>query len=933
MRVLRILLWLLPGDFRREYGSELLETARDRWRERGRPLGSFGRLRFWIREWLAVVRACFGVRRRRGAEEKRNGATLGSAGVVRRQEAGRDTWMWRWLDDWSRDIRYACRTMWRSPGFAVTAVLSLALGIGANAAIFSLVDQVLLRRLPVNEPERLVHLDWAGNSLSASWGSDNLLSYPLCLDVQEQDRLDRLFDGFFCRHPTTVNVTTGQEQNPVRAEIVSGSYFPVLGARPELGRLIDQSDDLQPGSHPVVVLSYDYWKNDLGSAPDVIGRHVLVNNYPMTVIGVTPASFGGVDPFAVPALWIPAMMTPQAAPLEPEWDGLLDRRSAWMHVFGRLQSGVTADEAKAGLQPWFTSMLDADTRREGFPSVTDEERRSYLASTIDVLPAARGLSNARGVLERPLLVLMGGTLLLLLLTSLDVAGLLLARGATRTRELMTRMALGASRGRVRRQLLVESALITLGGALLGLALAPTMSRVLLSFLSPDADLTPGVDLNVLLFTFAASIATGGLCGLAPAFQTARMPLIASLKDRSRITYVGGLRLRKMLVVGQVAFTLILLIGAGLFVQTLARLNEKVEFDSSNVLMLGVDPPSSGYSLPEAEQAMRELFRSLQEAPDVERVAVANTGLLTGGWRTAGMTIQAEERFTADRPVSYMRVGPGFFSTLGIQVVAGRDFDEREVRAPGSEPTRPRSVIINESFARRYFENSSAVGYHLGAGDGPDATADMEIIGVVEDFSRRSLRDEELEQVFVPFWNRDSGDGRFYVKMRGSPETAFAVIRAAVSEVDPGLPVSLRTFEDQIERSLRTERMLATLSSGFGAIALLLSVVGLYGVMSFVVTQRTQEIGVRRALGATRSAVVWLIFRDALFMTGAGIAIALPSGWALRRFVEAELFGIPPVHAPTIGLASCVLALVALGAALRAAWRAASVSPTEALRFE
>jgi predicted permease len=299
-----------------------------------------------------------------------------------------------------------------------------------------------------------------------------------------------------------------------------------------------------------------------------------------------------------------------------------------------------------------------------------------------------------------------------------------------------------------------------------------------------------------------------------------------------------------------------------------------------------------------------------------------------------MTIQSDERIVTDRAASYMRVGPGFFSTLGTQVIAGRDFDERDVRVPGSPPTRWRSVIVNESFARRYFKGRSPVGVRLGTGNRPDTATDIEIIGVVRDFSRRSLRDEELEQAFFPFWDNQSGDGAFYVKTRGNPEAAFDSIRATAGQVDRVLPVfNLTTFEDQIDRSLATERMLATLSSGFGSIALLLSVVGLYGVMSFVVTQRTQEIGVRMALGATRSAVVWLIVRDALVVIVVGIAIALPCAWALRSLVEAQIFGVRAVDGPTIAGASCVLAFVALGAAMLPAWRAASISPTDSLRFE
>jgi predicted permease len=858
--------------------------------------------------------------------EARRRAALELGGIAQVKEEVREAWIWRWLDDLSRDLRYAVRTLSRSPGFTATAMLSLALGIGANAAIFSLFDQVLLRRLPVREPERLVLLDWKGSSISANWGSGNLMSYPLCRDLQE---MDQFFDGVFCRHPAPANVSTGQQPEPVSIEIVSGSYFGVLGVRPELGRLIDKSDDLFPEAHPVVVLSYNYWKNNLGGAPDVVGSKLLINNHPMTVIGIAPATFRGVDLGQGPALWIPAMMKRQAT---PEFDELFNRRAHWMHVFGRLKPGIGVEQVKTGLQPWFHSMLEADTNRADFPRVTAEQRRSFLASSIDVIPAPNGRSDLRNSLREPLLVLMAGTLLLLLLACVNVANLFLARGAARIGEVTTRLALGASRGRITSQLLADSMLIALGGGLLGLLIAPAVSQALLSFLSND--LRSRIDERVFLFAFLVTVATGALCGLLPAFQAGRIPLIGSLKERSRSVSSGGVLLRKALVAGQMAFTLILLIGAGLFVQTLARLQTKGPgFASGSLLMFRADPASNGYSDSDARQLMRELLVKLRALPGVEGAALANSHLLTGGTSSTSMTIQFDRRIVTNRVVHYMRVSPGFFSTLGSQLVAGRDFDEHDLRDSKSGPADYRSIIVSESFARRYFGGSSPIGHHLGFGNRPGTATNIEIVGVVRGFSRRSLRDE-IEQAFIPYWDGRSGAGTFYVKVRGKPESAFASIRAAVAQVDARLPVaSLVTLDDQIDQSLTTERMVATLSSGFGGIALLLSIVGLYGVMSFVVTHRTQEIGIRLALGARRSAAVWLVIREALVMIGAGTAIALPCVWALSRLIEAQLFGVRGLDETTLAAASFLLALVALGAAALPTWRAASVSPTKALRLE
>jgi predicted permease len=870
--------------------------------------------------------------RRAGMSERqaRRTATLELGGVAQAQEEVRDTWVWRWVDDLSRDARYAVRTLLRSPGFTATALLSLALGIGANAAIFSLVDQVLLRSLPVSDPSRLVHVAWRGHSLSNSWGTGNLMSYPMCRDLDEQQQF---FEGVFCRHPTTVTLSTGRQHQAVPADIVSGSYFPVLGVQPEAGRLIDQSDDRQPGAHPVVVLSYTYWKHSLGGAQDVVGQKVLVNNAPMTVIGIAPAGFTGVDPLAVPALWIPAMMKRQAT---PEWDGLLDRRAAWMHAFGRLKPDASVETVSAGLQPWFKSMLRADMQREGFPRATADERRAFLASTIDLLPAAQGLSTVRGVLRRPLLVLMWGTLLLVLLSSLNVASLLLARGAARSREVTTRVALGASRGRITSQLLVEGLLIALVGGLIGLASAPAVTQLLLRYLPAGADLSTRIDYRGFLFALLASLVTGGLCGLAPALQAGRRSLISSMKERSSGGAGGAVPIRKAIVVAQLAFTLVLLIGAGLFVQTLERLRTRdLGFARSNLLMFRLEPDAIGYSASDAPEFMHNLLGRLRDVPVVEHAAVANSSMLTGGSPRRVLTIEADRRIVTDRSLPIMRVGPGFFATLGTPVIAGREFNDADTR--DVEKAGYRAVIVNESFARRYFGSRRAIGRRVGVGNQPDTITSIEIVGVVKDISFRFVRaDDEPEHVFFPFAQTGplAGNGTFYLKVRGEPESAFPSIRGAVEEVDARLPLAdLTTLDDRIDRALSSERMLATLSSAFGSTALLLSIVGLYGVMSFVVTHRTQEIGVRLALGATRGAAVWLVVRDALIMIGAGTAIALPCAWALRRLVEAELFGVSAFDSPTIALASGLLAAVALSAAMIPAWRAASVSPTEALRLE
>ena len=859
--------------------------------------------------------------------EARRQAALELGGVTQVQEEVRDIWLTQWLRDFAYDLRFSARSFLRNPAFTTTAVLSLALGIGATTAIYSLVDQVVLHALPVHEPERLVLIDWHGDPLCCGFGTWNLMSYPICRDLQQQDRF---FEGVLCRAATTVNLSTGGEHRPAAAEIVSGSYFPVLGVNAALGRVLGSDDDGMPGTNPVVVLSYDFWKTQFASAPDVIGRKVLVNQNPMTVIGVAAPSFRGIDVGEVPSLWIPAAMSAQAI---PGFASQLDRRMRWMQVLGRLRPDVTAAQAQAGLQPWFKAMLDEDTRRAGFPRVTAERRQRFLASRLELTPAPQGHSPLRRRLAQPLWFLLAATAVLLGLACLNVAGLFLARGSARGREISTRLALGASRGRIGRQLLADSVLLALTGGTLGVVLAPVALQALIAFLPRDAAanaLLSTIDSRLLLFTFLVSMVAGVLSGFAPALQAGRALFISALRERSGAA--SGVRLRKAIVTVQIAFTLILVTGGALFVRTLTGLMAKGPgFETSSLVSFGLDPRRNGYSAKETSQLMRRIHDELRASPGTQSSAVAVAQLLTGGSWSNPMTIQTNERSTTDRDVQLNAVSPGFFATLGIRLIAGRDFDERDSRPLGEGGYR--SAVVNESFVKRYLAGRNPLGARIAQGSGPDVKPDIEVVGVVADFSYRGLR-EESEQAYFPIFEGDRSGGTFYVKVRGTPEGAFQSIRTIVHNADPALPITyFRTLDEQVNRSLNTERILAALSAAFGTLALLLSLVGLYGVMSFVVTQRTREIGIRLALGATRSATVWLVLRDALMMIAAGIAIALPCVWALGRLVESQLYDVKPTDPAMIATATLILCSAALGAALIPARRASAVNPTEALRFE
>ena len=857
------------------------------------------------------------------AAEARRQATLELGGRAQIQEEVRDIWLSRWLRDFIYDLRFSVRSFLRTPSFTTTAVLSLMLGIGATTAIYSLVDQVLLHALPVRQPERLVLIDWRGDQVANGFGSWNLMSYPLCRDLNQHTQF---FEGVFCRAPTTVNLSTVDDSYLARAEIVSGNYFLVLGVGPALGRVLSNDDDGAPNANPVAVASYDFWKTQLGGNPDVVGRKVLVNRHPFTIVGVAASSFRGIDVGEVPSLWIPASMSAQAI---PGFNDLLDRRTRWVQVLGRLNQGITLQRAEAGLQPWFKAMLQEDARRAGFPVITAERRQTFLNSSLVLTPAPQGHSGLRRRLMEPLWVLFAVTAVLLGLACLNVSGLFLARGSARDREIGTRLALGASRGRIGRQLLADSLLIALVGGALAAAAAPVAIRTLISLLPQGAAHTAlhaGIDSRLLLFALVASVTAGILSGLAPALQSGRLSFVSSLRERGGTAF-GGVGLRKVIVTAQIALTLTLLVGAALFVRTLDALMVKGPgFVTSSLVSFGIDSLRSGYSPSEGNRLIRNIYEAIRHSPLTQASAVAQFPLLSGGSWNDPMIILTDRRISTDRDVNLNSVTPDFFQTMGIKIVSGRNFDERDAPAPGS-------AIVNQAFVKRYLGGRNPLGIRICEGSGPDAKPNIEIVGVVSDFSYRGLR-EESEQAYFPMFEGETASGTFYIRVRGTPESSFQSLRAIVRSADPTLTIAdFRTLDEQVDRSLNTEHMLAMLSSSFGTLALLLSVVGLYGVMSFVVAQRTREIGIRLALGARRWAAIWLVLCDALVMILAGIGVGLPIALALGRLAESQFYDVKPSDPAVIAIAILVLSSAGLAATFIPAHRASAVNPTDALRAE
>jgi predicted permease len=654
----------------------------------------------------------------------------------------------------------------------------------------------------------------------------------------------------------------------------------------------------------------------------------------MTVVGVADPKFRGIDWSGVTAVWLPTMMKREAT---PDFDWLFDRRGRWLHVFGRLKPGTTPEGARAQLQPWFKAMLQTDTTRADWPKVTDNQRQRYLASTLAVLPAARGRSDLRRQLERPLLVLLAATAFVLLLACLNVANLFVARGVARRLETALKLALGASRARIASGLLLQSALIAVGGALVGLLVAPAVVRALISFVpqrGAAVDLSSQIDFRVFAFALASAVGTTVAFGVAPALQAAReRPMLAMKQETASIA--GSLGIRKVLVTAQIALALVLLVGAGLFVRTLSILRTQGPgFITTNQYFLPVDLARNGYSLPQSTRFMRTLLARFRGLPNVESAAIAVAELLGGGSWNQSMIIGAEQRTATERAVHLNAVTPGYFETLGARVIAGRDFSERdalELTSPLQPGTKPsfRSAIVNEQFARHYLAGRSPIGVRVGLGTRPDTPTDIEVVGVVSNFSYRGLREVD-DQAFFPYFEGGFRGGTFYVRTRTE---SGPTLLAAARELDPAVRVRVQTMDDQMDRALTNERLLAQLASAFAALAIALVIVGVYGVMSFVVSRRTREIGIRTALGASASSTSWLLVRETAVMVAVGSAIAVAIVSAAGRLVESELFGVRPLDASTIIAAVLLVAFVSLAAIVIPIRRALSISPFNALRCE
>jgi predicted permease len=827
------------------------------------------------------------------------------------------------------DVRYAARGLRRNPLFSIVAILSLALGIGANTAIFTLMDQILLRKLPVQDPDQLVMLYQQGANMGSNMGS-RMHSYPLYQDLQQKAEP---LSEVLCRRLVPASISVDNRTERVDAEMVSGNYFSALGVEPALGRVFNSREDDQVyQGHPVVVLSHEYWTSRFARDPSVIGKKILVNDYPMTIVGVSAEGFAGIDPAQSPQIRVPVLMKPVMLP-EFTWLRIEDRRARWVQVFGRLKPGYTVESAQAPLQGLFTQIRAYEMTLPAAREWSQYSRDQFMRGQLLVTGAAMGYSSLRNDFSTALIVLMCMVGLVLLIACANVANLLIARGFMRQRELAVRLSLGASRRRLIHQMLVESLVLSFAGAIVGLGLAVVLTRGLIALVPAENNpllITPTPDLRILGFTLCLTFATGIVFGLLPALRASRPDPWTTLKDTvGSIAGTGGsLFLRKGLVAAQVALSFLLLFGAGLFVRSLQNLKTTdtgVALD--NLVSFQLSPALSGYDNQRAVQFYQSLLERLRSAPGVTSAARASVPILAGDEWDSSMAVEGHRYADGEDMQAFMNaLSPGYFQTMKIPFLEGRDFTVMDAKEQATV------AIVNRRFAEHFFKGRSAVGKRLGWGGGPNSKLTIEIVGVVADSLYEGPREGVRRQVFIPSWGRTSS--AFYVRTTTGSSSAFNIIRNEVKQLDAAMPVyAMKTVEGQLDQTLLTDRLIALLSAGFGLLATLLASIGLYGVMAFVVARRRKELGIRLALGAQRRLVLWLVMREVLLLLVIGLAIGIPAARALGRYVSTQLYGIQP-HDPSIAVWTVILlTVVSAAAGLIPAHRASRIDPILALRYE
>ena len=832
------------------------------------------------------------------------------------------------------EIRFAIRSLRRTPVFAVVATLTLALGVAANTAIFSLFYQVLLRSLPVPDPERLVLLHsnqnrWP-NSRSSSDNSETVLSYPIYRSLRDGANL---FNGLAARASAFVEVLREGGSDRVQAETVSGNFFAVLGVKPAIGRLLSPEDDRVRGASPVAVLSYAYWRDHFGASSAALNQKIRINGHGFVVVGVAPEGFNGILTDESPALFVPLMMK---ADVSPGWDTFDQPGTHWLNILGRIESGASRQQAQASLQPLWSGILRQQVDVLNIKNKSARQR--LLAKKLELHPASQGINQLEGQWKKPLSALLVMVGLLLLIACANVANLLVARGVSRTREIAVRVAIGAGRWQIIRQSMTESLVLAAAGGLLGATLSFAFVRALLRMLPSDAAgqwLTATPDLTVLTFSLLLVALTTLLFGVLPAIQTGRVDPMPALKDQTLTASANGVQThwRQALVAGQLALSLSLLVGAGLFAATLIRLlTVNPGFRPDRLLAFSVDPALSGYSIDRGRNLYQQIQDRLNGLPGVDLVSMAEIGPFSNSEMTTNVTVEGFHSHGLDDDQSARNnVGPGYFRTIGTALINGREFDEHD--RDGSAKV----AIVNEAFAKHFLPGQNPIGRRMESGAG--RPPDTEIVGVVKDIQNMSLRELPKPSYYFPFAQtyKDSkqlNGATFFIRSKGDLAALERDIRAAVHSIDANLPVfNVQAMTDRMNESVYTERLSAALAVAFGVLALLLAAIGLYGLIAYSVARRTTEIGIRVALGALPRQVLHLIMREVMILVGAGVVIGLPTAYALAQLMKSQLFGVKPENPIIFLVATATLLLAALIAGIVPASRATSIDPMDALRYE
>jgi predicted permease len=828
-----------------------------------------------------------------------------------------------------QDVRYGLRMLGKNPGFTTVAILTLALGIGANTAIFSLMDQIMLRRLPVKNPDELVILRSPGLAEGHIWSDgDNAqsFSYPVYKGLRECSAMS----GMLARFAFDASIASRGQTERGLGELVSENYFDVLGVHPAFGRVFTADDDRVQGGHPLVILSHAYWMQHFGGDPGILNQTLLVNNTPLTVVGVAQKGFDGIQVGQTPQIFVPLTMKPQ---MTPNRSGLDDWNDAWLAILVRRKTGLSWAQTEAALTAAYRPLLEQQLAT--IKSWDQKKRALFLDKKILLLPGASGRRTVQTDSGPALLTLFALVALVLLIACTNVANLLLAQGASRQREFAIRTAMGASRSRMIRQLVIESLLCAAAGGVLGLVIGLWLMNILTPEVvaSGVSGLSTKLDGTVLAFASGTTLLAGLLCGLIPAWRVTRSSVTQTLKDQGSTGSVAmsHVRFRKFLVAGQVAFTLLLLAGACLFTKTLWNLrNQSLGLSTANVITFSISPALNGYDTARSIVLIDQMRARVAALPGVTAVGSAEIPTLTGTDMGANVTVEGAPQLPEDQEhVLYDPVSPAYFSSIGIPLLSGREFNA------GDSSQRGKVAIINEAFAKRFFPNRDPLNSRLALGGEKDVKPVIQIVGVVKDNKQDHVRSEMAPYVFLPYAQREKlRSMTFYVRTQQDPLLIAEELRASVRGLDPNLPVyDLKTFQRVVDEDLLAERIIAGLSASFGILAALLAAMGIYGVLVYLVIQRTREIGIRMALGAATAQVRTLIYKEMGYMVAVGALVGLPVAYGLARVSESLLYGVRANNPGIYLVALTVIAVIAAAACYLPVRRATQVDPMVALRYE